>query len=134
MHIYSVSHPLEYEERLKGIAALSFGSDIVIGDGCWIGGGVIILPGVHIGKGSVIGAGSVVTHDIPDFHLAVGVPARIVRKVSEGECKQSCCKKTTNLSEIIRTWYAAALPFMVVFIGAALQWTFLSLVMHGKGY
>jgi acetyltransferase-like isoleucine patch superfamily enzyme len=39
-----------------------------------------VLPGVTIGKHCVIGANSVVTSDIPDFSVAVGVPARVIRR------------------------------------------------------
>jgi maltose O-acetyltransferase len=52
---------------------------IVIGNDVWIGTRVIILPGVRVGNGAVIGAGSVVTHDIPPFAIAAGVPAEIKR-------------------------------------------------------
>jgi len=50
---------------------------ITIRDDVWIGAGVKVLDGVTIGKGSVIGAGAVVTHDIPPYSVAVGVPARV---------------------------------------------------------
>ena len=53
---------------------------VIIEDGCWIGEKAIILPGVHIGKKSIIGAGSVVTKDIPDFSIAAGNPARVLKK------------------------------------------------------
>jgi acetyltransferase-like isoleucine patch superfamily enzyme len=53
---------------------------IVIEDDCWLGSGVKVLDGVTIGKGSVIGAGSVVTKDIAPFSVAVGVPARVIKK------------------------------------------------------
>jgi acetyltransferase-like isoleucine patch superfamily enzyme len=52
---------------------------VVIGDHVWIGARAIILPGVTLGTGSVIGAGSVVTRDIPEFSIAVGSPARVVK-------------------------------------------------------
>lgn len=51
---------------------------VVIEDDCWLGTGVKVLDGVTIGRGSVIGAGAVVTHDIPPYSVAVGVPARVV--------------------------------------------------------
>ena len=53
---------------------------VTIGEDCWIGGGAVICPGVTIGNRCVIGAGSVVTKDIPDDSVAVGNPARLIRK------------------------------------------------------
>ena len=50
-----------------------------------VGDRVMIMPGVHIGNGSIIAAGSVVTRDVPDYSIAGGVPARIVRKRNETE-------------------------------------------------
>ena len=52
---------------------------VVIGNDVWIGDRVTILPGVEIGDGCVLGAGSVVTHDIPSYAIAAGIPARIIR-------------------------------------------------------
>jgi maltose O-acetyltransferase len=52
---------------------------INIGDDVWIGSRVIILPGVSIGSGVIIGAGAVVINDIPDWAVAVGNPAKVVR-------------------------------------------------------
>lgn len=56
------------------------GGKIVIENDVWIGSNVVILPGVTIGCGSVIGAGAVVSKNIPPMSLAVGVPARVIRK------------------------------------------------------
>ena len=56
---------------------------IHIKDGAHIGIGSIIIPGVTIGKGAVIGAGAVVTKDIPDYCIAVGVPAKVIKKLGE---------------------------------------------------
>jgi maltose O-acetyltransferase len=56
------------------------GEGISISDYVWIGGGAIILPGVKIGKGAIIGAGSIVTKDIPDWSVAAGNPARVIKK------------------------------------------------------
>ncbi|MFR5466356.1 MAG: hypothetical protein ACLTHR_12100 [Agathobacter rectalis] len=53
---------------------------VFIDDGVWIGNDVIILPNVHIGKKSIIGAGSVVTKNIPEFCIAVGNPAKVIKK------------------------------------------------------
>lgn len=52
---------------------------VIIEDGADLGVGSIILPGVKIGKGAIIGAGAVVNTDIPDFAVAAGVPAKIIR-------------------------------------------------------
>lgn len=55
------------------------GARIVIGDDVWMGANVVVLEGVHIGSHAVIAAGAVVTRDIPDFAIAGGVPARLIR-------------------------------------------------------
>ena len=52
---------------------------VVIGDDVWIGDRVVILPGVHVGEGCILAAGAVVTHDIPPYSIAGGVPARVLR-------------------------------------------------------
>ena len=52
---------------------------IVMDDDIWLGADVRILDGTHIGQGVVIGAGALVNHDIPEFHLAAGMPARVIR-------------------------------------------------------
>ncbi|HKX84655.1 MAG TPA: DapH/DapD/GlmU-related protein [Pyrinomonadaceae bacterium] len=54
-------------------------SEVVINDDCDIGIGSILMPGVTIGTGAQIGAGAVVTTNIPDYSVAVGVPAKVVR-------------------------------------------------------
>lgn len=54
--------------------------DITIEDDSWICANCIILPGITIGKGSVIGAGSVVSKNIPPNSVAVGNPARVIKK------------------------------------------------------
>jgi acetyltransferase-like isoleucine patch superfamily enzyme len=53
---------------------------INIMDNVWIGANCVITAGVTIGKHAVIGAGSVVTKDIPDYSVAVGNPARVIKK------------------------------------------------------
>jgi acetyltransferase-like isoleucine patch superfamily enzyme len=52
-----------------------------IGDGSWIGHGSVVLPGANIGRHVVIGANSVVTGEIPDDCVAVGAPARVVKRL-----------------------------------------------------
>ena len=79
VQIYTATHPLDAELR----KSLENAEPISIGDDCWIGGNSVICPGVTIGKGCVIGAGSVVTKDIPDNSLAVGNPAKVIRKLNQ---------------------------------------------------
>ena len=52
---------------------------VVIGDDVWLGAGAMVLDGVQIGKGCIVGAGSVVTKNLPDYAVAVGVPAKILK-------------------------------------------------------
>ncbi len=59
--------------------------DIWIKEGAHIGVRTTIMPGVTIGKGAIIGAGSLVTKDIPDYALAVGVPAKIIKIFNKNE-------------------------------------------------
>ena len=51
-----------------------------IGNDTWIGHGAIIMPSVSVGTGSVVGAGAVVTRDVPPYSVAVGTPARVIRR------------------------------------------------------
>ncbi len=60
-----------------------------IGARAWIGANVTILPGVTIGDYAVIGAGSVVTKSIPARSVAVGVPARVIRRLEVGDASRS---------------------------------------------
>ena len=55
-------------------------SPITIGEKSWIGEGVIVMPGISIGKGCVIGAHSVVSKSIPDYSIAAGTPAKVIKK------------------------------------------------------
>lgn len=66
------------QERL-GCNTFEIAKDVVIGNNVWIGDSVIILPGVNIGDGCIIGAGSVVTKDIPNYAIAAGNPAKLIR-------------------------------------------------------
>lgn len=54
--------------------------DIVIEDDVWLGMGAKVMDGVRIGRGAIVGAGAVVTEDIPEYAIALGVPARVVRR------------------------------------------------------
>ena len=56
---------------------------VVIKQGAWIGAGATILPGVTVGKYAIVGAASVVTHDVPDYAVAVGNPAKVIKMLDE---------------------------------------------------
>lgn len=71
----------EYQDVEKPIALQPLQvNPTVIGQRCFIGTGVKIMAGVHIGDHSIIGANAVVTHDIPPFCVAAGVPAKVIKK------------------------------------------------------
>jgi acetyltransferase-like isoleucine patch superfamily enzyme len=50
-----------------------------------VGSNATLLCGVTVGEGAIVGAGSVVTHDVPDWTVAAGNPAKIIRKIQEKE-------------------------------------------------
>ncbi|NDK32646.1 sugar O-acetyltransferase [Nesterenkonia haasae] len=72
------THPLEAGPRRDKWESAE---PIILEDNVWLGGGVIVCPGVTIGENSVIGAGAVVTRTIPANVVAVGNPARVVKKL-----------------------------------------------------
>ncbi|MEJ6391589.1 acyltransferase [Gymnodinialimonas ulvae] len=53
-------------------------ADVIIGRDVWLATRVIVLPGARIGDGAIIGAGAIVTGEIPDYAIAVGIPAKVV--------------------------------------------------------
>lgn len=70
--IYNSEHDINSEE----FGAIT--APVEIGDYVFIGPRAIILPGIKIGKGAVVGAGAVVTHDVPEFAIVGGVPAKVI--------------------------------------------------------
>ncbi|KAF4989515.1 hypothetical protein FDECE_14681 [Fusarium decemcellulare] len=76
--IFAATHETSVQSRRSGI---EYAKPVRIGDDCWIGGNTTVMPGVTIGKGCTVGAGSVVTKDIPDFSVAIGSPAKVIKKV-----------------------------------------------------
>ena len=84
-------HPLRWQDRNQyakpdgTMTDKEYAKPITIGNNCWIAGNVTVCGGVTIGDGCVIGAGSVVTRDIPPNSLAVGVPCRVIRGITEAD-------------------------------------------------
>ncbi|MEH8230664.1 DapH/DapD/GlmU-related protein [Aeromonas veronii] len=73
------SFPDEHEISLPPISRKLTSEPVIIGDKVWLGEGVLVLSGTKIGNGSIIGAGAVVTKDIPEYSIAVGNPAKVIK-------------------------------------------------------
>lgn len=89
--IVTPMHPLVAEERL-GIdlpespgRKRCYAKPVTIGNNCWFGANVTVCPGVTIGDNVVLGAGSVVTKDIPANTVAAGVPAKVMKEITEAD-------------------------------------------------
>ena len=78
----TAEHAIDPDMRKRGIEVAK---PITVGSNVWIGAGSTILAGVTIGDNAVIGAGSVVTRDIPPNVVAVGVPCRVMRSITEAD-------------------------------------------------
>lgn len=86
-NVYIADHSHAYADA--GRAVLDQGirqvAPVEVDDGAWLGQNVVVGPGVRIGRGSVIGANSVVLEDVPDYCVAVGAPARVVKEFAPRE-------------------------------------------------
>jgi virginiamycin A acetyltransferase len=89
-----------WEEEAPTLGELPMKGDTVVGNDVWIGQNVTILPGVHIGNGAIIGANSVVGSDTPPYSIAVGNPAKVIRKRFDDE-----------MIELLEKWKWWDLPF-----------------------
>jgi len=83
-HVYIADHNHKYSNPDINIVSqgveIKDGDEVSIGDGSWLGTNVVVAGNVRIGCHCVIGANSVVTKDIPDYCVAVGAPARIIKR------------------------------------------------------
>ena len=75
----TAGHALDAKQRISGE---EIALPINVGDNVWIGASVTVLPGVKIGSNTIIGGGSLVNKDIPDGVIAIGVPCKILRKIT----------------------------------------------------
>lgn len=74
-----------WEQDAPPLSELPIKGDTVIGNDVWIGQNAVILSGVNIGDGAIVGANSVVGSDIPPYSIAVGNPAKVIRKRFDDE-------------------------------------------------
>jgi len=99
-HVYITDQNHGYEDLELPIARQTMPErPVVIGDGSWLGHGTVVLPGAHIGRHVAVGAGSVVTGELPDGCVAVGVPARVVRRYEDGGWRPSASASTQEAAE-----------------------------------
>ena len=78
VQLLTATHPIEPGPRRDKWES---SEPITLADNVWLGGGVIVCPGVTIGENTVVGAGAVVPRDLPPNVVAVGNPARIVKRI-----------------------------------------------------
>jgi acetyltransferase-like isoleucine patch superfamily enzyme len=85
-HVYITDQNHGFEDLELPISRQSMPErPVSIGDGSWLGYGTVVLPGSTIGRQVVVGANSVVTGELPDYSVAVGAPARVIRRYVGGE-------------------------------------------------
>ncbi len=75
-----VDHDCVIEDFVHVSPRATLCGNVVVGIGAHVGASAVILPGIKVGEWSVIGAGSVVVHDVPDYAVVVGNPARILKR------------------------------------------------------
>ena len=85
-HVYITDQNHGYEDITRPISRQTQPErQVTIGEGSWLGFGTVVLPGSRIGRHVVVGANSVVTGELPDYCVAVGAPARVIRRHHDGE-------------------------------------------------
>jgi acetyltransferase-like isoleucine patch superfamily enzyme len=82
--VYVADHGHAFQDLERPVIeqGLADVAPVEIADGAWLGENVVVCPGVRIGRNAVVGANAVVTRDVPDFCVAVGAPARVVRELA----------------------------------------------------
>jgi acetyltransferase-like isoleucine patch superfamily enzyme len=85
-HVYITDQNHGYEDVSRPISQQTQPErSVTIGDGSWLGHGTVVLPGAAIGRHVVVGANSVVIGEIPDYCVAAGVPAKVIRRYVDGQ-------------------------------------------------
>ena len=91
VHSYENIHLPIMDQPIKQV------QPVILKDGCWLGENVCVI-GATIGKNSVVGANSVVTSDVPDYCIAVGAPAKIIKRYNHSS---GVWQKTNAAGEFI---------------------------------
>ena len=82
-------HPLEAKARAAGLPETDDQvGDIILEDDVWLATGVSVMAGVRIGQGTIVAAGSIVTKNLPPMVLAGGIPAQVIRSLSQSVNKE----------------------------------------------
>lgn len=95
--LITATHPIDAGVRTRG---LELGQSIEIGNRVWLGANVTVNPGVKIGDETIVGSGSVVTKDLPAGVIAVGNPAKILRKIDLKDKKVWEAKENEYFSDL----------------------------------
>lgn len=77
-HLTSHAFPFDPSYRFVRNGSAKEQPRVSIGSDVWIGCQAVVMPGLHVGDGAVVGAGAVVTHNVGDYEIVAGVPARIL--------------------------------------------------------
>lgn len=83
----SVDHDCKLGDFVHISPSATLCGNVKVGEGTHIGAGAIIIPNINIGNWCVIGAGSVIINDIPDFSVVVGIPGKVIKKLTKYDSK-----------------------------------------------
>jgi lipopolysaccharide O-acetyltransferase len=80
-NVYIADHDHAYTDTNQAIMHQGVANvgHVVIGDGAWLGQNSVVTSGVRVGHGAVVAANAVVTKDVPDYSLAAGAPAKVIK-------------------------------------------------------
>lgn len=83
----SIDHDCKLGDFVHISPSATLCGNVKVGEGTQIGAGATIIPNIKIGNWCVIGAGSVIINDIPDFSVVVGIPGKVIKKLSRYDSK-----------------------------------------------
>ncbi len=93
--ILTANHGMNPEKEGSYVKQPFETDEVTVEDGCWLGSRVTLLPGAFVGKKSIVGTNSVVTKRIPPYSIAVGSPARVVKRWNFDTHKWECVRQMT---------------------------------------